>query len=57
MPYMDEYTAYGARAFSRREFNDVLRQTRGTRLLPFSAVRLPEFIALDIQVPTQTASS
>ena len=57
MPYMQEYSAYGAREFSRREFNDVLRQTQGARLLPFSTVTLPRFITLDVRVPAQAAPS
>jgi len=57
MPYMQEYSAYCAREFSRREFNDVLRQTQRARLLPFSTVTLPRFITLDVRVPAQAAPS
>jgi hypothetical protein len=49
MPYMDQYSAYGARDFSREEFNDLLRQLRCTRLLPLEAVALPHNITLHIQ--------
>jgi hypothetical protein len=50
MPYMEEYVPYGAREFGRQEFNDVLRTTKGTPLLPLSVIKLPDIITLDFQV-------
>jgi hypothetical protein len=55
MEYMEEYASYGARDFGRREFNALLRQCAQDRLLPLAAVKLPDDIAFDIQVPVAHA--
>ncbi len=57
MEYMEEYASYGARDFGRQEFNEVLRQRSGAHLLPLTAVKLPDIIALDIQVPAAASSA
>ena len=56
MPYMQEYTTYGAREFGRQEFNSLLRQNIGVQLLPLSTINLPSMISLDVQVASWSST-